>query len=124
MKMLTITAAAAYVGCSRRYVERLLNGKDWRHVLELTDRGLINAKVLADHCRDVRGMRQPGRPMGLRFLFRLPASKGQRKIKKDDAWKVDRALRLVKLIKDADGLQMIADALATQGITPGGSPKT
>ena len=124
MQMLTITAAAAHAGCSRRYVERLLKDKVWQRFFALTDGGQINAVALADHCRDVRGMRQPGRPMGLRFLFRLPASKGQRKIKKDDAWKVDRALRLVKLIKDADGLQMIADALATQGITPGGSPKT
>jgi len=121
--MLTITAAAAYAGCSRRYVERLLKGKDWRRVFELTDQGLINAKTLLDHCRDVREMRSPGRPMGLRFLFRLPTSKRGRKIKRDDDWRVDRALRLVKLIRDIDGLQMISDALARQGVTPAVSPK-
>jgi hypothetical protein len=123
MLMLTITAAAAHAGCSRRYVERLLKNRVWQRFFALTEGGQINAVALADHCRDVRGMRQPGRPMGLRFLFRLPPSKKRREVRKDDAWRVDRALRLVKLIKDADGLQMIADALARQGITPAGSPK-
>ena len=124
MRMLTITAAAAYAGCSRRHVERLLRGRDWRLVLALNDNRQINADALADQCRDVRERCSPGRPIGTRFLFRLSASKGQRKIRKDDAWRVDRALRLVKLIKDADGLQMISDALAHQGITPAESPKT
>lgn len=123
MRMLTVTAAAAYAGCSRRYVERLLKGKDYRRLLRLAA-GKIDADFLADHCSSARQFRTPGRPLGMRFLFRLTPAKSKRPPARDDAWRVDRALRLIKLIKDRDGLEMIAKALTAQGITPAGSPKT
>lgn len=124
MRMLTITAAAAYAGCSRRFIERLLRGADYRRIFRLSSEGQIDADALAEYCNDQRQFRGPGRPLGMRFLFKLSSPKAKRRPVQNDAWRVDRALRLIKLIKDRGGLEVIARALKAQGINPAGLPKT
>ena len=95
-----------------------------REILRLAADGRIDADELMAACKGDRALGKPGRPIGLRFLFRLPASAGRKSVLRDDAWRVDRALRLIGQIKDRNGLQILSDALARWGVTPALSPKT
>ena len=121
--MLKITAAATYAGCSRRFIERRLLDSDYRRSFKLSD-GMIDAEALRDEVRFLANFPQPGRRIGTRFLFRLKSSKRSKPQVERDAWRISRALILIGKIKDREGLQMIADVLARQGINPAGSPKT
>ena len=114
--MIKITAAAFYAGCSRRFVERRLQDPDYRRSFKLSD-GMIDAEALREEVRFLANFPQPGRRIGTRFLFRLKSSKRSTRQKECDAWRISRALILIAKIKNREGLQMIADALARQGIT-------
>jgi len=121
---LTITAAATYAGCSRRYVERLLK-TDFAKELKRQPDGTIEAEQLKKLCRFLSGRRRPGRRFGTKFLFRLPP---YRKSPADE-WRLSRVLAQLGEIRSVKYVEIIMlTALqkykALGGTTPAGSPKT
>jgi len=121
---LTISAAATYAGCSRRYVERLLK-TDFAKELKRQPDGTIEAEMLKKLCRFLSSRRRPGRRFGTKFLFRLPP---YRKSPADD-WRLSRVLAHLGEIRSAEAVFTIMDTAFKKyndlgGITPAGSPKT
>ena len=118
--MLTITAAAAYAGCSKRYVERVLaNGGG--QMIYTTDgskefsiqrdaSGRIDADVLRQLViARLKEQFRPGRRITTRYRLKpLPSVKQVRL--RGESWRLERALTLIKGIGDNESLEIIARA--------------
>ena len=118
--MLTITAAAAYAGCSKRYVERVLANAG-RQMVYTTDgskefsiqrdaSGRIDADILRQLV--ITRIKEPFRP-GRRIAtrYRLKRVSGVKQVsERGDAWRLERALTLIKGIVDNESLEIIGRA--------------
>ncbi|NDE18319.1 hypothetical protein EBZ80_25730 [bacterium] len=97
-----ISSAAAYAGCSRRYVERLLK-TDFAKDLERKPDGTIRADQLKGLCDFLSNCRRRGRRFGTKFLFRLPPTrKGP-----TDEWRMHRSLKHLGEMSDPNLVQKV-----------------
>lgn len=124
MPFLKVSAAAAYAGCSGRFVERMLaNGGDYivprpikagggydTFKLRRDSRGRIDADHLKALviAKRLSPYRFPGRMIGTRY----PQQGQRRGVKRDltDTWRLNRALTLISKIDSLDYLKAIASA--------------
>jgi len=116
--MLKITAAAAYAGCSKRYVERVLANGGRQTVytangfkefsIQRDASGRIDAEVIRQLV--IARIKEPFRP-GRRITTRysLKRVSGVKQVQeRGNAWRLERALTLIKGIRDNESLEIIA----------------
>ena len=116
--MLKITAAAAYAGCSKRYVERVLAKGEVQMVYttdgfkEFSIQRDASGRIDADILRQlvISRLKEPFRP-GRRITtrYRVKRVGGVKQIReRNDAWRLERTLTLIKGIRDNESLDIIA----------------
>lgn len=120
MRMLKIRAAASYACCSKRYVERVLanGGKQaiytpnglMEFLIQRDESGRIDADILRKLV--VARIKEPFRP-GRRITtrYRLKRLSSVKRVgERGESWRLERALTLIKGIRNNESLEIIARA--------------
>jgi len=118
--MLKIRAAASYACCSKRYVERVLanGGKQaiytpnglMEFLIQRDESGRIDADILRKLV--VARIKEPFRP-GRRITtrYRLKRLSSVKRVgERGESWRLERALTLIKGIRNNESLEIIARA--------------
>jgi len=120
MRMLKIASAAVYAGCSKRYVERVLasGGEQTVYTTSGSKVFLIQRdaarRIDADILRQlvIARMKEPFRPgRKIATRYRIKRVSGVKQVReRGDVWRLERALTLIRGIKDNESLDIIGRA--------------